>query len=216
MAVISKTTIQERLRLPVGDPGSLVITPLLRPNEAFDHDSIDLRLGTSFLIPQTPAAPFLDPSDPASAQRSHLKVHKPLGSFLVVPAHQTVLGATLEFIKLPNDLSGQILTKSSVARTFLLIETAPWVHPLYRGCLTLEIANVSNAPQLLYPGYPIGQLIFLQNDRPADPAEPLSATYVGPIEPEAPALKHPRSVLGELGIEKYRDPHSPKWQPTSS
>ncbi len=216
MAVMSSATIRERLSLLVDDPRSLVITPLLRECDVFDHDSIDLRLGTFFLLPQTPAAPFLDPSEPTSAQRSHLKVHKPLGSFLVVPAHQTVLGATLEFIKLPHDFSGQILTKSSVARTFLLIETAPWIHPLYRGCLTLEIANVSNAPQLLYPGFPIGQLILLESDIPADAKQPLKSEYVGPIEPEAPVLKHPRVVLGELGVGKYRDPHQPRWQSTKS
>jgi len=217
MAVISKQNLKDRLGLPISDPRCLVITPLLGNTEdAFDYDSIDLRLGCYFLIPQTPPAPFLDPTIPESARQSHSKIHKPLGSYLVIPAHQTVLGATLEFIKLPSDVSGQILTKSSVARTFLIIETAPWIHPLYRGCLTLEIANVSNTPQILYPGFPIGQLILLQNDAPADTRERLSAAYVGPIEPETPILKHPRDVLKEIGVEKYRHPHSSKWEPTNS
>ena len=193
MSVLSRKTIEARLKIPGWDPTGLVITPFLKCRNAFDHDAIDLRLGSFFLIPQSPPAPFLDPTEPDSAQRSHLRVHKPLGAYLVIPAHQTVLGATLEFIKLPNDLSGQILTKSSVARTFLVIETAPWVHPLYRGCLTLEIANVSNTPQVLYPGAPIGQLILISNDAPADASEPLSAAYVGPIEPEAPSAERPSS-----------------------
>jgi hypothetical protein len=38
-----------------------------------------------------------------------------------------VLGATLEYIKLPVDVSGQILTKSSIARMFMVIESAPWM-----------------------------------------------------------------------------------------
>jgi dCTP deaminase len=174
MSVQSKKEIEERLRLPGWKPEALVISPL-GSSRPFDHDAIDLRLGPYFLIPQSPPAPFLDPNKPDSAKLSHLKVHKPFGSYLVIPAHQTVLGATLEFIKLPNDLSGEILTKSSVARTFLVIETAPWIHPLYRGCLTLEIANVSNTPQVLYPGFPIGQLILLKNATPADASEPLKA-----------------------------------------
>jgi dCTP deaminase len=179
--VLSSQTIKDRRKRPISDPKSLVITPLLSTTDPYDHDSIDLRLGSYFLIPQSPPAPFLDPTDVNSSRHSHLKIHKPLGSYLVIPAHQTVLGATLEFIKLPHDVSGQILTKSSVARTFLLIETAPWVHPLYRGCLTLEIANVSNTPQVLYPGFPIGQLILLANDNAADETQPLSGAYVGPI-----------------------------------
>jgi dCTP deaminase len=212
--VLSRQTIEERRKRPISDPKSLVITPLLLGTDPYDHDSIDLRLGSYFLIPQSPPAPFLDPTEENSSRHSHLKVHKPLGSYLVIPAHQTVLGATLEFIKLPHDVSGQILTKSSVARTFLLIETAPWVHPLYRGCLTLEIANVSNTPQVLYPGFHIGQLILIANDRPADEAQPLSGAYVGPIEPESPTLKHPKDVLREVGINRYRNPHFPDWQST--
>lgn len=216
MSVLSRKSIEDRLRIPLSKAESLVITPLLRAGDPFDYDSIDLRLGCYFLIPQSPPAPFLDPAQENSARRSHLKVHKPLGSYLVVPPHQTVLGATLEFIKLPHDVSGKILTKSSVARTFLLIETAPWVHPLYRGCLTLEIANVSNTPQVLYPGFHIGQLILIQNDQPADMTQPLSAAYVGPIEPETPTLKHPREVLGSIGVRRYLDPHTSDWLDTSS
>jgi dCTP deaminase len=214
MSVLSRSTIQDRLRLPGWRHDALVITPILGNKQPFDYDSIDLRLGCFFLIPQSPPAPFLDPTEPESAKNSHLKIHKPLGSYLVIPAHQTVLGATLEFIKLPSDVSGQILTKSSVARTFVVIETAPWIHPLYRGCLTLEIANVSNTPQVLYPGFPIGQLILLTNDKPADASEPLSAAYVGPIEPETPRLKDPRAVLRDIGVKSYLSPHSAKWQTT--
>jgi dCTP deaminase len=213
-SVLSRQTIDDRRKLPISDAKSLVITPLILKADPYDHDSIDLRLGSYFLIPQSPPAPFLDPTQENSSRNSHLKVHKPLGSYLVIPAHQTVLGATLEFIKLPHDVSGQILTKSSVARTFLLIETAPWIHPLYRGCLTLEIANVSNTPQVLYPGFPIGQLILIANDEPADVTQPLSGAYVGPIEPESPILKHPKNVLREIGIDRYRDPHYPDWQST--
>jgi dCTP deaminase len=214
--VLSRQTIDERIKKPISDPKSLVITPLLlsKDTDPYDHDSIDMRLGSYFLIPQSPPAPFLDPTDKNSSIHSHLKVHKPLGSYLVIPAHQTVLGATLEFIKLPHDVSGQILTKSSVARTFLLIETAPWVHPLYRGCLTLEIANVSNTPQVLYPGFHIGQLILLADDKPADETQPLGGAYVGPIEPESPTLKHPKDVLREIGIHRYRNPHFSDWQST--
>jgi dCTP deaminase len=214
MSVLSRKTIEERRSLPIDNPKSLVITPLLLQDDLYDYDSVDLRLGSYFLIPQSPPAPFLDPTEENSSRLSHLKLHKPLGAYLVIPPHQTVLGATLEFIKLPHDISGQILTKSSVARTFLLIETAPWIHPLYRGCLTLEIANVSNTPQVLYPGYKIGQLILIHNDSPADQSEPLSAAYVGPIEPETPILKHPKDVLKQMGVDRYRNPHTLDWRST--
>jgi dCTP deaminase len=195
----------------VTDEESIVITPLLRQSEVFndtsDIDSIDLRLGNYFLLPQVPPLPFTYPSRNL-AKRSHVRVHVPLGSFLVVPAHETVLGSTLEFIKLPCDLSGEILTKSSVARTFMVIETAPWVHPSYRGCLTLEIANVSNTPLVVYPGRLIAQLILMHisGEKPAEPK--LSGTYLAPVFPEAPSFKDPADDLRAIGIDQVKSPFS--------
>src|SRR5713101_6827782 len=115
MAVLSRAAISDRLKLDIDDPQRLVITPLLDVEDSFDLDSLDLRLGSYFLLPRVPAFPFYCP-DQQSSFSFHMRVHVPLGDFLVVPAHQTVLGATLEFIKLPCDVSAQILTKSSVAR----------------------------------------------------------------------------------------------------
>jgi dCTP deaminase len=210
MAVLTTRDFESRLKLPVSDPCSLVITPLPPPG-AYTEDSVDLRLGTHFLLPQVPPQPYIDPGA-AEGFRNYLQLHAPLGSYFVLPAHQTVLGATLEYIKLPCDLSGEILTKSSVARTFMIIETAPWVHPNYRGCLTLEIANASNTAILLYPGMPIGQLILMGttkescNEQKNEVTQMLSGSYIGPVYPEPPRLKHPQEMLEKIGITNYRRP----------
>jgi len=207
MAVICKKEILARLSLPVddNDEKQLVITPLLCRDEVFksgsDADSIDLRLGNSFLLPRVPPLPYTFPSSGAASQ-SHLRIQVPYGKYLVLPAHQTVLGATLEFIKLPADLCGEVLTKSSVARTFMVVETAPWIHPLYRGCLTLEIANVSNTPVILYPGRSICQLVLMSLDTPAALGAKLSGTYIAPVRPEAPEFTEPREELERIGVPK--------------
>ena len=199
MAVLSRRQIYDRLAREVGDKQSLVVTPLLMRDEAFDSDALDLRLGCYFLLPRTPPRPFLHPGSPPS-DHSNLRVHVPIGNYLVLPAHETVLGATLEFIKLPFDVSGEILTKSSVARMFMIIETAPWIHPNYRGCLTLEIANVSNTPILLFPGLPIGQLILMHISGAESPAA-LSGTYFGPTYPEAPPARNMEKYFSKLGSQ---------------
>jgi len=203
-AVLSQCEIIRRLRLPVNDQCNLVITPLL-DQESFDQDSVDLRLGTHFLMPQVPPEPFMNLVGPEQISQTYLHLHAPLGSYFVLPAHQTVLGATLEFVKMPYDISGEILTKSSIARTFITIETAPWIHPSYRGCLTLEIANVSNTAIILYPGTPIGQLVLFHAGIEAAP-EKLSGSYLGPVYPEAPTPKAPRKALGRLKLGKFRRP----------
>jgi dCTP deaminase len=201
VSVFSKAEIEDRLNRKVDDPEGLVVTPLLDQKDAIDFDSIDLRLGSHFLLPRSLPELYFAP-DKRTATSLHMRVHVPLGRYLVVPAHQTVLGATLEFIKLPCNASGEILTKSSVARTFVLVETAPWIHPNYRGCLTLEIANVSNTPVLLYPGRPIGQLILLHVDLKHDPAAKVKSTYFGPVYPEAPPFKNPEDDLLKIGVRR--------------
>ncbi len=204
--------------LDISNPSCIVVTPLLDEKSAFDTDSIDLRLGTHFLFPRVPPHAYYCP-DANSRDSFHMKVHVPLGDFLVVPPHHTVLGQTLEFIKLPFDVSGEILTKSSVARTFTLIETAPWIHPSYRGCLTLEIANVSNTAILLYPGRRIGQLVLMHVAIPKAKEDLyanalLDDTYFGPIYPEAPPFKDPEVDLRKIGITNVRVVVEPDWTET--
>src|SRR5260370_24442337 len=212
--VLSRKEILHRMeKFGVRDRRNLVITPLLykKKSDVFDADSVDLRLGCYFLLLKTLDQPFFSP-DKDSATYLHVKVHVPLGRFLVVPAHQTILGGTLEFIKLPRDVAGQVLTKSSVARTFIIVETAPWIHPQYRGCLTLEIANVSNTPVLLYPGRLICQLVLMhvvkekstQSSKPVggDPEEDAmpDKSYFGPVYPEAPHFGDPQDDLLRIGV----------------
>ncbi len=195
MTVFSKSLILDRLGRQIDDHLSLVVTPF--DESALDADSLDLRLGHYFLLPRLPAEAAVDTQ--SNRPRSDLSVHIPLGKTLVLPAHQTVLGVTLEFIKLPYDVSGQILTKSSIARAFLVIETAPWIHPNYRGCLTLEIANVSNSAVILHPEMFIGQLVLLSVDQPNE-IDGLSGAYVGPLPRSASKSDAPQALTPRAAV----------------
>ena len=120
-------------------------------------------------------------------------MHKPYGredSNLVVQPHHSVLASTMEYIKLPADISGEILTKSSWARVFVSIASAPWIHPFYRGCLTLEVTNLGNVPVALPVGKPIAQLVFMKLEGEVD-LEPdvIEGSYAGAIMPEAPRFR---------------------------
>ena len=198
MAVFSSDELKRRLDLRPWNPKSLVITPLFDDADIFDTDSVDLRLGCHFLLPKGLQAPYYAP-DKKTPTTLYTRAHVPLGDYLVVPAHQTVLGATLEFIKLPYDASGEVLTKSSIARTFIVVETAPWIHPEYRGCLTLEIANVSNTPVLLYPGRAIAQLVLLSGTPSRPRRKKIQGAYFGPVYPEPPVFHDPKDDLLKLG-----------------
>ena len=70
-----------------------------------------------------------------------------------------MLGQTLEWVELPDDLVARLEGKSSLGRLGLLIHsTAGYVDPGWKGNLTLELSNVANLPIALYFGMRIGQI----------------------------------------------------------
>jgi dCTP deaminase len=207
--IIGRDQIIKRLKKPFKDPYSLAITPLVikegQINEnAIDEDAVDLRLGTNILVSRSDRVIANIPGYSKSDYKR--SVHIPLGKYFILPGHQTVLASTLEYIKLPIDFSAMVLTKSSWARNFITVESAPWVHPCYRGCLTLELANVSEVPVLLYPGYPVAQLVFMKGEIDRKKRDKLEGSYVGPIKPESGALKQPKDQLKKLGIFNVKLP----------
>ncbi len=156
MSVLTRDDIWRALE------GELVCTPLFS-KEQVGESSIDVRLGTHFILFRRMRRPALDiyergaKSSPLDFQE---KVHLGIGQRLYLAPGMLVLGSTLEFIKLPANLGCEVLTRSSWGRLGIIIATATWVHPCYRGCLTLEIANLSGSSVALSPGTTIGQLVF--------------------------------------------------------
>lgn len=192
MSVLSRKEIEDRLEKPLEDLESIVITPLL--DEKFDHDSVDLRLGCYFRVPAVSTIECVKPYQETVEHYPEL-VHKPYrrGSeinTLILQPHHAVLASTLEYIKMPGDVSGQILTKSSWARIFVSIASAPWIHPFYRGCLTLEVTNLGNVPVALPVGKPMAQLVFIKLEGQIKfEKDAIEGSYAGAVMPEAPSFK---------------------------
>ena len=69
LGVFSKQEIEDRLARDVDDPNGLVITPLFNRSEALDADSVDLRLGTYFLLPRARPEPYYCPDERTSTTR---------------------------------------------------------------------------------------------------------------------------------------------------
>ena len=71
------------------------------------------------------------------------------------------MGSTLEYIKLPNNLTARLEGRSTWGRVGLQIHsTAGLVDPGFEGCLTFELHNLGKLPLPLFPGVRIGQLVF--------------------------------------------------------
>lgn len=138
----------------------LIVTPLLSSRRQLGPASIDLRLGTKFLFLRRVLDSGVDPGKKpqAAMEQSQERVRVPLGESLWLHPGQFVLGATLEFIRMPPDLGAYVLGRSSWGRVGLIVATAVMVQPGYTGTLTLELVNEGDSPICLYPGVRIAQL----------------------------------------------------------
>ncbi|MGO8744835.1 MAG: dCTP deaminase [Thermoguttaceae bacterium] len=157
----------------------LVITPHL-PIEQIRKSgtaSVDLRLGTWFLTLRQSRFPVLPMSDAGGAFPGENRLTKrhyvPFGSPFILHPRSFVLGATLEWIRLPKHIAGYVVGKSSLGRRGLVIATATGVHPGFAGCLTLEISNLGEMPIPIKPGIQVCQICLHELD--TDPSSAAAA-----------------------------------------
>jgi dCTP deaminase len=78
-----------------------------------------------------------------------------------VAPNSFILGRSLEWIKVPRDILVICLGKSSLARVGIIINVTP-LEPEWEGHITIEIANQTRLPAIVYPNEGIAQLIFLK------------------------------------------------------
>lgn len=166
MATLEKKGILKRLK------NDLIISPILDMEKQIDSIGIDLRLSNQFLIFKSENISSFDFSTymehPDEIRKIQKKVVINFHSPFVLHPGNMILGSTFEYVSMPNDIEGSIEGRSSWARVGLIIATATSIDPGFKGCITLELTNVSNTPLKLYPGTRISQLILRQTTGKSD------------------------------------------------
>lgn len=162
MGVISSLEIWRRLFDEDDENESLVITPLLDPKGQIQEgsSSVDVRLGTHFLIQRRTDVTIIEPGKIIDSHPSVTKIDIPFGGKFILHPNQFALGCTLEYFKMPFDLSAYIITRSSWGRLGLVVATAIGIHPGFKGIITLELRNLGEVPFVLRPGRRIAQAFF--------------------------------------------------------
>ena len=153
--------------------GELALTPLLSPDQ-IGTSSIDLRMGNVALMARARGSSHVDPALSRSAsgqspylaemrrQQKHERYELPFGGELLLHPGALALVPTLEWVKLPHNLMGEVTARSTWAREGLSIATATMIEPCYEGIVTLELANLGQIPIALHPGLMIAQIAFLE------------------------------------------------------
>jgi dCTP deaminase len=129
--------------------------------------SVDVRLGNSFRVFHNYRASAIDLRDPPTNLTEPITIG-PDEPFVIHPG-EFCLGATLEYVALPDDIVARIEGKSSLGRLGLIVHaTAGFCDPGWRGTLTLELNNLTRVPIKLWAGLPVAQLSFMTLDAPAE------------------------------------------------
>jgi dCTP deaminase len=116
-------------------------------DDQFQPNSIDVHLDTTFIL-----NPWRDDGGEP--------VRLALGDEIELAPYERLLGATREWIKIPNWLAARIEGVSSAARRGLINQLAPLIPAGFEGVITLEIQNTNPVPIKLRAGEKIGQLTF--------------------------------------------------------
>ena len=132
--------------------------------------SIDLRLGRSFLKIDENTLESLT----LDSELPYVKIEK---EEIIIPPHSFLLATTVEFIRIPSNVTAFVEGRSSIGRIGLFIQNAGWVDPGFEGTITLELFNANRLPLRLTSGRRICQIVFAFMDQAT--RRPYAGKYQG-------------------------------------
>lgn len=104
---------------------------------------------------------------------------------LVLYPGDFALATTVEYLRLPSDLLGQLVDKSTWARRGVAVQNTVF-EPGWFGYPTLEVSNHGKEDVLVPAGAPIAQMIFHVLDQATD--RPYSGRYQDQPQVPTPAI----------------------------
>jgi dCTP deaminase len=180
-----------RVRSSGGQSNSLIVTPTINAKTQYSQNTVDLRLGSSFLVNVPSRYTHIDPAPGKTPLSSYYQeVHVPVGRKFILHPHQFVLASILEYVCLPYDFYALVLGRSTWGRLGLNIATATTVQAGYRGCLTLELRNLGESPLPLIVGTRVAQLCLIPgaNQSTGKGYFKSKGKYIGPVSVGVPRI----------------------------
>ena len=83
------------------------------------------------------------------------------GDSCIIPPNSYLLGYTVEYFHIPDDVVVVCVGKSTLARAGLLINVTP-IEPGFQGQVVIEISNLTNLPVKVYANQGVAQFLFYQ------------------------------------------------------
>ncbi|MGC9522166.1 MAG: dCTP deaminase [Anaerolineae bacterium] len=89
------------------------------------------------------------------------------GDVCIIPPNSFALARSLEYIRMPRDVLGTVLGKSTYARCGVVTNFTP-LEPGWHGHITIEISNTTPLPAKIYANEGIAQVLFVEGDAPCE------------------------------------------------
>jgi dCTP deaminase len=152
--ILSDSTLKDYI-----DSGKIICKPMTPAS--IQPASIDCRLGDEFLI--------VDSNKMTNLSLDSKVVYRKIKSdTITIPPNSFILGTTMEYIEIPDNIVTFVEGRSSIGRLGLFIQNAGWVDPGFKGQITLELYNANSLPIELKAGRRICQFVFAEMDTGAE------------------------------------------------
>ena len=118
----------------------------------------DVRLSTEFMIFSNIKSTLIDPMcfDESACVRH-------VGDYCIIPPNSYILGVTVEYFNIPNDIFVLCVGKSTYARCGAIVNVTP-IEPGFKGNIVIEISNATPIPLKVYANMGIAQFIFFKGN----------------------------------------------------
>lgn len=122
----------------------------------------DIRVANEFRI-FTASTGQLTVVDPKAMDERALVPYE--GDVCIIPPNSFALARSLEYFRMPRNVMGLCLGKSSYARAGIVTNFTPF-EPGWEGFVTIEISNTTPLPAKIYANEGIAQVLFFEGEEP--------------------------------------------------
>ena len=121
----------------------------------------DIRLSNHFKLPGDHLT-VVDPKNLPPDAYTDLEA-----DICLVPPGATILARSIEYFRIPRNVTGLMTCKSTYARVGVIVP-ATVLEAGWEGFLTIGVINVSSFPVKVYANEGISQVLFFEGDEPCD------------------------------------------------
>ena len=89
------------------------------------------------------------------------------GDVCIIPPNSFALARSLEYMRIPRNVLGAVLGKSTYARCGIVTNFTP-LEPGWHVFITIEISNTTPLPAKIYANEGIAQVLFFEGDAPCE------------------------------------------------